>query len=68
MKWHILLCLALGLSGLASLNGRIKAKPESILIHSEIQLDTGISLDMIISSKEQKYIRAAIHNDQKPWG
>lgn len=68
MKWRTLLCLALGLSGLVSLNGRVKAKPESILIHSEMQLATGISLDMVISSKEQKYIRAAIHNDQKTVG
>ena len=66
MKWSSLLCAAISLLSDTSLNGQIKAKPESILIHSTMQLDGGHSLGMVVSSKEQKYIRATIHNQKKP--
>ena len=68
MKWSSLLCAAISLLSDTSLNGQIKAKPESILIHSTMQLDGGHSLGMVVSSKEQKYIRATIHNQKKTAG
>jgi outer membrane lipoprotein-sorting protein len=70
MKWCIILCIALGLNGFTFLNGQVRAKPESesILIHSTMQLGSGASLEMVTSTKNQKYIRASIHNSSNTVG
>ena len=69
-SWSTLLCLAICLIGDTSLNAQIQAKPISIVIHSTIQLggDGDKSFEMVVSSKEQKYIRASIRNPKKTAG
>ena len=68
--WNTLLCLAICLIGHTSLSAQIQAKPISIVIHSTIQLggDGDKSFEMVVSSKEQKYIRASIRNPKKTAG
>ena len=69
-SWNTLLCLAICLIGHTSLSAQIQAKPISIVIHSTIQLggDGDKSFEMVVSSKEQKYIRASIRNPKKTAG
>ena len=67
-SWNILLCLAICLIGHTSLSAQIQAEPISIVIHSTIQLDGDKSFEMLVSSKEQKYIRASIRNPKKTAG
>ena len=67
---NTLLCLAMCLIGHTSLSAQIQAKPISIVTHSTIQLggDGYKSFEMVVSSKEQKYIRASIRNPKKTAG
>ena len=67
-SWNTLLCLAICLIGHTSLSAQIQAEPISIVIHSTIQLDGDKSFEMLVSSKEQKYIRASIRNPKKTAG
>ena len=69
-SWNTLLCLAICLLGGTSLSAQIQAEPISIVIHSTIQLDGDgdKSFEMVVSSKEQKYIRASIRNPKKTAG
>jgi len=67
-SWNTLLCLAICLIGHTSLSAQIQTKPISIVIHSTIQLDGDKSFEMLVSSKEQKYIRASIRNPKKTAG
>ena len=68
--WSTLICLVICLIGDTSLSAQIQAKPISIVIHSTIQLngDGDKSFEMVVSSKEQKYIRASIRNPKKTAG
>jgi outer membrane lipoprotein-sorting protein len=68
MKWCPLVCVALWLNVFSPLNSQILTKPESILIHATIQRGGGIPLNMVVSSKTQKYIRASIFNATKTAG
>ena len=65
--WRTLTCLTICLIGDTSLSAQVQAKPISIVIHSTIQLGgNGNKLfEMVVSSKEQKYIRASIRNTKK---
>ena len=67
---NTLLCLAICLIGHTFPSAQIRAKPISIVIHSTIQLggDGYKSFEMVVSSKEQKYIRASIRNPKKTAG
>ena len=68
--WKTLICLTICLIGVTPLSAQIQAKPISIVIHSTIQLDGDgdKSFEMVVSSKEQKYIRASIRNPKKTAG
>jgi hypothetical protein len=68
--WKTLICLTICLIGVTPLGAQIQAKPISIVIHSTIQLDGDgdKSFEMVVSSKEQKYIRASIRNPKKTAG
>lgn len=66
MKWGILICSAIFLVSDTSLSAQVQGKPVSILIHSTIQLEGGNAFEMVLTSKEQKYIRASIRNPKKP--
>lgn len=65
MKWGILLSLAICLVSDTSLSAQITGQPVSILTHANIHLEGGQSVRMVITSKEQKYIRASIRNQKK---
>ena len=69
-SWNTLFCLAICLICHTSLSAQIQAKPISIVIHSNIKLggDGNKSFEMVVSSKEQKYIRASIRNPKKTAG
>ena len=66
--WSTLICLAISLIGDSSLCARIQAEPISIVIHSTIQLNGHEPFEMLISTKEQKYIRASVRNPKKTAG
>ena len=66
--WSTLICLAISLIGDTSLSAQIQAKPISIVIHSTIQLNGHEPFSMLISTKEQKYIRASVRNPKKTAG
>ena len=65
MKWGILLSLAICLVSDTSLSAQITGQPVSILTHATIHLEGGQSVRMVMTSKEQKYIRASIRNQKK---
>ena len=65
MKWGILLSLAICLVSDTSLSAQITGQPVSILTHANIHLEGGQSVRMVMTSKEQKYIRASIRNQKK---
>ena len=65
MKWGILLCLAICLVSDTSLSAQVQGKPVSILIHSTVKVEGGNAFEMVLTSKEQKYIRASIRNQKK---
>ena len=69
-SWNTLLCIAICLIGHTSQSAQIQTKPISIVIHSTIQLggDGYKSFEMVVSTKEQKYIRASIRNPEKTVG
>ena len=67
-RWNTLICLAICLIGSSSLCAQIRGETISIVIHSTIQLDGDKSFEMVVSSKEQKYIRASIRNAKKTAG
>ena len=66
--WRTLICLAISLIGDRSLCAQIQAEPISIVIHSTIQLNGHEPFEMLISTKEQKYIRASVRNPKKTAG
>ena len=66
--WSTLICLAISLIGDSSLCAQIQAEPISIVIHSTIQLNGHEPFEMLISTKEQKYIRASVRNPKKTAG
>ena len=66
--WSTLFCLAISLIGDTSLSAQIQAEPISIVIHSTIQLNGHEPFEMLVSSKEQKYIRASVRNPKKTAG
>ena len=68
IRWSTLLCLAICLLGGTSLSAQIKEQPVSILIHSTMHLESGHSVRMVVTTKEQKYIRASIRNPKKTAG
>lgn len=65
MKWGILLSLAICLVRDTSLSAQITGQPVSILTHATIHLESAQSVRMVMTSKEQKYIRASIRNQKK---
>ena len=65
MKWGILLSLAICLVSDTSLSAQITGQPVSILTHATIHLESAQSVRMVMTSKEQKYIRASIRNQKK---
>ena len=65
MKWGILLSLAICLVSDTSLSAQITGQHVSILTHANIHLEGGQSVRMVMTSKEQKYIRASIRNQKK---
>ena len=69
-RWSALICLAICLIVDTSLSAQIQAKPISIVIYSTLHLDGEDQepFEMVVSSKEQKYIRASIRNPQKTAG
>ena len=67
-NWSTLICLAINLIGNTSLSAQIQAEPVSIVIHSTIQLNGHEPFKMLISTKEQKYIRASVRNPKKTAG
>ena len=67
-NWSTLICLAISLIGDTSLSAQIQAEPISIVIHSTIQLNGHEPFEMLISTKEQKYIRASVRNPKKTAG
>ena len=68
-RWNTLICVAaICLIGSSSLCAQIQGETISIVIHSTIQLDGDKSFEMVVSSKEQKYIRASIRNAKKTAG
>jgi hypothetical protein len=68
MKLSTLLCLAICLVSNTYLSAQIKEQPVSILIHSNMHLEGGHSVRMVVTIKEQKYIRASIRNPNKTAG
>ena len=68
--WKTLIFLTICLIGDTSLSAQIQAKPISIVNHATIQLDGDGDkpLEMVVSSKEQIYIRASIRNPNKTAG
>ena len=68
MKLRTLLCLAICLVSNTYLSAQIEEQPVSILIHSNMHLEGGHSVRMVVTIKEQKYIRASIRNPNKTAG
>ena len=68
MKLSTLLCLVICLVSNTYLSAQIKGQPVSILIHSNMHLEGGHSVRMVVTIKEHKYIRASIRNPNKTTG
>ena len=64
-NWSTLICLTISLIGDTSLSAQIQAEPISIVIHSTTKLHGHEPFEMLISTKEQKYIRASVRNQKK---
>lgn len=54
--------------GAVTLEGQVRVIPESILIHSELSMESGLKLNLIVFTKEQDLIRASIHPADKSFG
>ena len=67
-RWSALICLAICLIVDTSLSAQTQAEPISIIIHSTIKLNGHEPFEMLVSSKEQKYIRASVRNPKKTAG
>lgn len=68
MKWYHYIGVIAWLIGAATLQGQVRTIPESILIHSELSMESGLTLNLIVFTKEQDLIRASIHPADKSFG
>lgn len=68
MKWYHYIGVTVLLIGAVTLHGQARIIPESILIHSELSMESGLKLNLIVFTKEQDLIRASIHPADKSFG